>query len=250
MRDRSPGLAACLDEFGADVDLNPFAREDPPDFLGDVRILPAHELRPGFNDGDFGAEAAIGLRQFEAGVSAADHDQTRRQDAEIESLDMRQRLCRLEAWNIRNGGVRSDIDEDLAPRQRAHAPVIQAHFEDLRRDKAPFPHDQFGAAFLVVLQMRGDEPVNHVPLALTNPGHVDLDRAGHHAELSAVAREVGDLRAMNFILAWETRDVGAGPADPFALDNRDPAARLPAMPGRELTPSAAAEDQNVIGIGL
>ena len=95
------------------MDLNAFVGQDPPDFLRGVGVLSAHQLRPGLDDGHFGAEAAIGLRQFEAGIAAADHDQMRRQDVELERFDMGQRLRGLEAWNIGNGGVRSHIDEDL-----------------------------------------------------------------------------------------------------------------------------------------
>ena len=224
--------------------------EDPPDFLRGVGVLSAHQLRPGLNDGDFGAEAAIGLRQFEAGIAAADHDQMRRHNVEFERFDMGQGLRGLEAGNVGNGGARSDIDEDLGSRQRAHAPIVQLHFERFRRDEAPVAHDQFGAAFVVVLHMRGDESFDHVPLALANLAHVDLDWAGHHAELSAVAREMGRLGAMDLILAGQACDVGAGAADPFALDNRDPAARSPVVPGRELAAASAAEDQNVIMFGL
>ena len=83
------------------------------DFLRDVGILAAHQLRPGLDDSHFGAEAAIGLRQFEAGVAAADHDQMRGQDVEFERFDMGQRLRGLEAGNVGNGGVRSHIEEDL-----------------------------------------------------------------------------------------------------------------------------------------
>ena len=210
-----------------EVDLNAFAREDPPDFLRSVRVLPAHQLRADLDHGHFGAEAAIGLRQFEAGIAAADDDQMGGQNVELERFDMGERLRGLETGNVGNSGMRPHIDENLGPGQRTHAPVVQAHFERLRRDEAPVPHDQFGAAFLVVLQMRGDEPVDHVPLALANLHHVDLDRARYHAELSAVAGEMRCLGAMNFILARKARDVGAGAADPFALDNRDPAADPP-----------------------
>ena len=65
------------------------------DFLRDVGILARHQLRPDFDDSHFGAEAAIGLRQFEAGIAAADHDQMLRQDVELERFDMRQRFRRL-----------------------------------------------------------------------------------------------------------------------------------------------------------
>ena len=153
------GLALTLRSSAPTWIVNAFVAQDPTDFLRDVGILAAHQLRPGFDDGHFGAEAAIGLRQFEAGIAAADHDQMRRQDVELERFDMGQRFRRLEARNIGNGGMRSHVQEHLVADQRARSSVIQAHFDRLRRDEAPRPHDQFGAAFLVVLQMRVDEPL-------------------------------------------------------------------------------------------
>ena len=78
----------------------------------------------------------------------------RRQVVELQSLDMRERSGGLEARNARNCRVRSDVEKDLVARQHARPAVIQAHLERFRRHKTPGPHDQFGAARLVVLQMQ------------------------------------------------------------------------------------------------
>ena len=80
-----------------------------------VGILPAHQLRPCLNHSHFTAEAAIGLRQFEACISAADHDQMRRQDVELESFDMGHRVSGLEFRNVRNCCVRAHIQKHLGP---------------------------------------------------------------------------------------------------------------------------------------
>ena len=85
----------------------------------------------------------------------------------------------LEAGNARNCRVRSEVEEDLVARQQARAAVIQADLERFRRHKTPAPHDQFGAARLVVLQMRRNLAVNHVALALANLCHVGRDGTGH-----------------------------------------------------------------------
>src|SRR5260221_86550 len=78
---------------------------------------------------------------------------------------MRERPCRLEARNVRNCRVRSDVEENLVARQHARPAVIQTHLERLRRHKTTRPHDQFGAARPVVLQVIGNQAVNHVALA-------------------------------------------------------------------------------------
>ena len=83
------------------------------------------------------AEAAVGLRQFEADIAAAEHDQVRRQIVELQRLDMRERPGGLEAGNVRNCRVRSDVEEHLVARQHARAAVVQAHLERFRRDETP-----------------------------------------------------------------------------------------------------------------
>ena len=155
--------------------MNTFVTENPLHFIRDVRILPAHQLRPGLDDRHAAAEAAISLGQFEADIAAAEHDQMRRQVVELQSLDMGERPGGLEARNIRNCRVRSDVEENLVTRQHARPAVIQPHLERFRRHKTPAPHDQFGAGRLVVLQMQIDFAVDHVALALANLRHVGRD---------------------------------------------------------------------------
>ena len=92
-------LAAYLEGLGGNVDLYAFLGEDAPDFMRGIGVLSPHQLRPGLDDGHFAPETTKGLRQFEAGISAADHDQMRRQDVELERFDMGHRLGGLEARN-------------------------------------------------------------------------------------------------------------------------------------------------------
>ena len=133
----SPDRPCTLQGLGRQQEFDAFVAEDPLHLLGDVGILPAHELRPGLDDRHAAAEATIGLRQFEADIAAAEHDQMRRQVVELQRLDMRERPGRLEAGNVRDGRVRSDVEEDLLAGQHARAAVVQAHLERLRRHEAP-----------------------------------------------------------------------------------------------------------------
>jgi hypothetical protein len=70
--------------------------------------------------------------------------------------------------------------------------------------------------------MRGDLRFDHVALAPANRRHVNLDRAGHRAELRGVARQMRDLGASNLVLAWHACDVWTGAADPPALHDGGP----------------------------
>jgi hypothetical protein len=150
----------------------------------------------------------------------------------------------LEAWNARNRRVRSDVKKDLVARQHARPAVIQANFERFRCHETPSPHDQFGAACFVVLQMQGNLAVNHVPLALAHCRHVGLDRTGHGPEPRGVTRQIRHPRAPNLVLAGQAGDVGAGAPDPPALDDGSPSSRPRHMPGQQLATEATAKHQD------
>ncbi len=169
----------------------------------------------------------------------------RRQVAQLQSFDMGERPRRLEAGDVRNCRVRSEIEKNPVARQRARPAVVQLHFECLRRRKPPASHDQFGAARLVVVQMQRDFLLNHVALALANLCHVGRNGTGdHRAELCRVLRQIRDLGAPNLVLARQAGDIGAGAADPPALDDGSPPPRLRHLPSQQLAAEAAAENQD------
>ena len=186
------------------------------------------------DDGHVAAKPPTGLRQFEAGISAADHDQMRRHVVEFERLDMGHWLGSLHAWNARNGGVGADIEEDPLAGQQAHAAVVETHFERLRRHKAPAPHDQFRAARGVVPQMLRHLVRNHVAFALADRRHVDGDRTGRDAVLRGMTDQMGDLGAADLILARHAGDIRTGAANPPPLDHGGSSPRFRHVPGYEL----------------
>ena len=168
----------------------------------------------------------------------------RRQIVELESLDMGQRPGRLEARNVRDCRVRSEVEENLVARQHPRAAVVQVHLERFRRHKTPGPHDQFGAACLVVPQMQGDLAVDHVALALANLRHVGRHGTGTSCRTCGVMRQMRDPGAPNLILAGQAGDVGTGAPDPPALDDGGPSPRSRHMPSQQLAAKSAAKDQN------
>ena len=91
--------------------------------------------------------------------------------------------------------------------------------------------------------MQGNLALDHVALALANLRHVGRDGTGdHRAELRGVLRQIRDPRAPNLILAGQACDVGAGAADPSALDNGSPPSRPRQMPSQQLAAKPTAED--------
>src|SRR5262249_3270946 len=96
-----------------------------------------------------------------------------------------------------------------------------------------------------ILLLIGLAPVDHLALALADRRHVGRDGAGYHAEVRALARQMRDPRAPNLVLAGQAGDVGAGAADPPALDDGSPPPRLRHVPTQKLPALSAAKDQTV-----
>ena len=139
--------------------------------------------------------------------------------------------------------MRPQVEENPLARQHARSAVVQSHLKRFRRHEPPVPHDQLGAALLVQFQVHGDQPLDHLALALAHPRHVDRDGARHDPELRGVVHQVGDFRAPDLVLAREAVDVRARPADPSALDDGNAAPGVRQVPGEELAALAAAKDE-------
>ena len=74
---------------------------------------------------DAAAETAIGLCQLQADIAAAEHDQVVGQSIELERLDIGERLCRRETWNIRDRRMRPEIESHAIAGQHARTPIVQ-----------------------------------------------------------------------------------------------------------------------------
>src|SRR5262245_50979221 len=90
-----------------------------------------------------------------------------------------------------------------------------------------------------------DFALDHVALALANGPHIGGDVAGYDAEARALARQMPDPCAPNFVFAGEAGDVGARAADPLTLDYGRSPARLRHVPSQQLAALSAPEDQYV-----
>ena len=75
----------------------------------------SRETRRGalFDDGDFAAEAAEDLCEFEADVAAADDDEVARQGVEFEDADVGEVGDFVDAGKVGDDGAAADVDEDL-----------------------------------------------------------------------------------------------------------------------------------------
>src|SRR5262249_44266748 len=117
-------------------------------------------------------------------------DQVLWQIIELQSLDVSQRLSRLQTRDVRNCSVCSDIKEDFVASQHTGPSVVQDDFEGFGRYETTAAHDQFSATRLVLLQVRRNLTLYHLAFAPTDRCHIDRDGPGHHSLLSAVTRKM------------------------------------------------------------
>src|SRR5689334_8026511 len=99
---------------------------------------------------------------------------------------MREGPSRLQARNIGNCCMRSDIKKDLIGSEDTRSSVVQLHLKGLGRYKTPTAHDQFGAALLIDPQVLHNLALHHLALAPTNRRHVDSDGTSDCAVAPAV----------------------------------------------------------------
>src|SRR5215469_3868528 len=157
---------------------------------------------------------------------------------------MREGSSRLQARNIGNCRMRSDIEENLIGGEQTRSSAIQFHLKRFRRYKTPAAHDQFSTAFPIDLKVLSNLTFDHFTLASTNRGHVDSDGTGHRAIVAALTRKVCDFRARNLILAWHASDVGTGAANPASLHHGSPPSRLGHVPSDKLAARPTTKDEN------
>src|SRR5215475_10964769 len=136
---------------------------------------------------------------------------------ELQSLDVSQRLSRLQARDVRNCSMCSDIKEDFVACQHTYPSVVQDDFDGFGRYETPIAHDQFSATRLVLLQVRRNLTLHHLAFAPTNRCHINSDGPGHYSVLSAVTRKMRNFRVRNLVLAGHASDVGTGATNPASL---------------------------------
>src|SRR5262249_43268568 len=128
-------------EVGIQENLDGLGGQYVADLFSSVEVFAGHELGAALDDRHAAAEAAVGLCQLETDITAAEHDQMRRQVVELESLDIREWSGRFQPGNLGNCRVRPDIDEDVIAGEHGDAAVIQQHLDRLWRDDPTRTHD-------------------------------------------------------------------------------------------------------------
>ncbi len=147
-----------------------------------------------------------------------------------------------QALDLRNCRVRAEIEEDALGLDPPRAPHCQAHLDCPRADKAALAEEEFEPVGREPLSMDLDQIIYHLAFAPAYPRHVCHRGPGPLPVLRRLAEKVRDLRAVDHVLARQTRNVWSRSADERALDDDSSAALPREGPGDILARLAAPED--------
>ena len=149
------------------------------------------------------------MRQFEADIAAADHDEVLRQTVKVQELNVRHGSRCCSSGHIRDNRARAQIEEYAVAGDHARASVVERNFYGSRSYETRRSHDQLCAARLVKIEMALNLLFDHFSFAALDAFHVNFERSEFKPEFSRAACERCYFRAVNDVLAGQTGDIRA-----------------------------------------
>src|ERR1700676_1300200 len=159
---------------------------------------------------------------------------------QLQKFNVSQGSCFEQSWDRLNRRPGAGADNDVFSTQDTGFPVRQLDLDGFWSDEMPGAHDNFGSARFEVIQVQGDQIIDHLAFSIANARHMDLRIVLGDPELPASPEIRSHLGAVNDILAWETGDVRARASDVFSFDNNRALSLLSQCPGEVFACFAAA----------
>src|SRR5260370_6593656 len=194
---------------------------------------------------NFAAEAAHCLRQLQSNIAAADHEKMFRYFIQFECFDMGEGLRFSKARNWFERSACAGVDDHIGSLELPGCSVRERGLQCSRADEAPGAEDEFSAGLLVVAEIHVIPIRYHFAFAFANSAHINAEVSLGDAELFASAKVRGHLRAVNDILARQTRDVWARTANVSALDHCDALSFAGKRPCCDRRSRAATENHQI-----
>src|SRR5882672_5415610 len=231
--------------LGAGADHDTLALENGADFGGDVVVFARQELVEFLDHGDFGAEAAVGLRKLEADIAAADDDEVLGHAVHFHYRAVGQVGHLADSGEFGHERAAADVEEDPGGLQR---PAV--HVEGARGGEARVAADQGDVLHAL-------DPVGHAVrrmlhdavLARLDRLHVHAHVAGGEAVFAAAPRRVHGARRGHQGLGGNAADVDAGAAHELALDDRGLQSFAVEARAQRRAGLSGADDDGVVAFG-
>ena len=104
-----PSLNAL--DMGLQQDVDSFVSKKLHDRSSDVGILATCELLSSLDHSDFGTKPPHRLRELEADIPSAKHDQVLRHALQFQEFYMRHRCCVGHPWHLGHGRARTQVEK-------------------------------------------------------------------------------------------------------------------------------------------
>src|SRR5215510_13318273 len=167
------------------------------------------------------AESTHRLGQLQSDIAAADHEKMCGDFLQFECFDVCMGLRLNKARNGFEDGACPCVDDHIGASELTRCAVRKCGLQSLGANEASGAEDEFRAARLVVVEIYVIPARYHLAFAFAHSPHVDGEISFGDAELFTSAKVRSNLRTVNDVLAGQTGDVRARPADVLALDHRD-----------------------------
>jgi hypothetical protein len=195
-----------------------FVFQEAPDLRGHILVLAADQARAHLHHRDARAEAAEHLRELQADVAAADHDEVLGHEVDVHHRDVGEIGHRFDSRHLRHARPPTDVEEDFLRRQ-----LFTVHLHAVLGGKTRVTSVHLSALqplhpLLHVLAGLADDLV----LSRLHALHVDARGAVHqHAVVGRAPRHVRRVGARHHRLGGRAAVVHAGAAELVPLHHGD-----------------------------
>jgi len=177
--------------------------------LAYVRIFFGHQPRVAIDHRHLAAEAAHRLGHLHSDVAPTYNKQVFGNFIEFKSLDMRERLRFRKSRNCLQSSTRARTDDYIRAPQLTCGPIGQGDFHGSRSQEPARSQYELGSRVPVIFHIHIVQSTYHPALALAHVRHDDREAVVCDAEFLASAKVRCDFRAVDDVLARQTRDVRA-----------------------------------------
>jgi len=112
-------------------------------------------------------------------------------------------------------------DDHVSATEMTSAPVRKGSLHSSRSNEPPGAQNELRCRFPVILHIHLVQADDHLAFAVSDARHVDSETVVRDAEFLASAKVVHNFRTMDNVLAGKARNIRAGAANIFAIDDCD-----------------------------
>src|SRR5262249_43370990 len=131
------------------------------DGLRDIFVLPMDQALIAIDHRDPAAKPAPRLRELEADKPSTEDDQMFWNLVKLQRLNVCHWICFLQSWRRIDCRTGSRVDDNVLPTENTKASVSNFHLDGFGFNEPSDPHNQFGSAVLVIIQMHVHQAGDH-----------------------------------------------------------------------------------------